>query len=257
MVKYDKKAAQDIEVSYQTPEVINQRMQTLQAMSLRAGERVLDAGCGTGLLIQGMVSAVGENGQIVGIDFSDDMLDVARERFARTDSVNLQQASVTDLPLDSGSFDAASCTQTLLYVDDVEKAISELYRVLKPGGRIAVLETDWRGLVLNSEDDSISNRVIDAWDKGVANPNLPVKLNALLQKQGFTAISTKAIPLVNTSYSRSSFSAMMLQFFAEMAVKQGVLDKEASVAWLNQFPGLDAQQAYFFCINRFLFTAVK
>ncbi len=257
MVKYDKKAAQDIEVSYQTPEVINQRMQTLQAMSLRAGERVLDAGCGTGLLIQGMVSAVGENGQIVGIDFSDDMLDVARERFARTDSVNLQQASVTDLPLDSGSFDAASCTQTLLYVDDVEKAISELYRVLKPGGRIAVLETDWRGLVLNSEDDSISNRVIDAWDKGVANPNLPVKLNALLQKQGFTAIGTKAIPLVNTSYSRSSFSAMMLQFFAEMAVKQGVFDKEASVAWLNQFPGLDAQQAYFFCINRFLFTAVK
>ncbi len=96
MVKYDKKAAQDIEVSYQTPEVINQRMQTLQAMSLRAGGRVLDAGCGTGLLIQGMVSAVGENGQIVGIDFSDDMLDVARERFARTDSVKLQQASVTD-----------------------------------------------------------------------------------------------------------------------------------------------------------------
>jgi len=257
MVKYDKKAAQNIEISYQTPEVINQRMQTLEAMALRAGERVLDAGCGTGLLIQGMVSAVGDKGQIVGIDFSNDMLDVARNRFESIDRVNLQQASVTDLPLEAESFDATSCTQTLLYVDDVEKAISELYRVLKPGGRIAVLETDWRGLVLNSEDDSISNRVIDAWDKGVASPNLPVKLTSMLQKQGFTAIGTKAIPLVNTSYSPSSFSAMMLEFFAEMAVKQGVFDKEASVTWLNQFPGLDTRQAYFFCINRFLFTAVK
>jgi len=257
MVKYDRKAAQAIEISYQTPEVINQRMQTLSAMSLRSGERVLDAGCGTGLLIQGMVSAVGENGQIVGIDFSNDMLDVARERFQSIDRVSLQQASVTDLPLESESFDAASCTQTLLYVDDVEKAISELYRVLKPGGRIAVLETDWRGLVLNSEDDAISNRVIDAWDNGVASPNLPVKLTLMLQKQGFTAISTKAIPLLNTSYSPTSFSAMMLEFFAEMAVKQGVFDKPGSIEWLNQFPRLEMQQAYFFCINRFLFTAVK
>ena len=257
MVKYDKKAAQNIEVSYQTPEIINQRMQTLQAMALRAGERVLDAGCGTGLLLQGMVSAVGETGQIVGIDFSNDMLDVARERFASNSSVTLQQGSVTELPLDSESFDAASCTQTLLYVDDVEKAISELYRVLKPGGRVAVLETDWRGLVLNSEDDAVSSRVIDAWDKGVASPNLPVKLIPMLQKQGFTAIGAQAIPLVNTSYTPSSFSAMMLKFFAEMAVKQDVFDEQASEAWMAQFPGLESQQAYFFSVNRFLFTAVK
>ena len=120
-----------------------------------------------------------------------------------------------------------------------------------------MLETDWRGLVLNSENDTISNRVIDAWDKGVASPNLPVKLTAMLQRQGFSAIRTTAIPLVNTSYSSTSFSAMMLQFFAEMAVKQGVFDQQSSNEWLSQFPVLDDQQRYFFCINRFLFTAVK
>lgn len=226
-------------------------------MALCAGDCVVDAGCGTGLLIQGMLSVIGDSGKIVGIDFSDDMLDVARDRFEAVDNVALRQGSVTDLPLDSDSFDAASCTQTLLYVDDVEKAVNELYRVLKPGGRIAILETDWRGIVLNSEDRTLSERIIDAWDKAVSSPNLPVKLIPLLKNQGFSAIRTKAIPLVNTSYSSSNFSAMMLKFFARSAVKQGVIDKQESEIWLKQFPALNAHQAFFFCVNRFLFTAVK
>ncbi len=257
MVRYDAKAAQDIELSYQTPEIINQRIKTLEAMALRAGDRIVDAGCGTGLLIQGMVSIVGDSGQIVGIDFSNDMLDIARSRFEAVDNVTLQQGSIADLPLDSDSFNAASCTQTLLYVDDVEKAVSELYRVLKPGGRIAILETDWRGLILHSDDNTLTERIITAWDKAVSSPNLPVKLTPLLKSQGFSAIKAKAIPIVNTSYSSSNFSAMMLDFFAKSAVKQGVIDKQQSENWLNQFPALNVQQAFFFCVNRFLFTAVK
>ncbi len=257
MVKYDARAAQEIELSYQTPEIINQRLKTLEAMALQAGDRVVDAGCGTGLLIQDMASVIGDSGQIVGIDFSDDMLNLARDRFKAVDTVTLRQGSVTDLPLDTNSFDAASCTQTLLYVDDVEKAVSELYRVLKPGGRIAILETDWRGIVLNSKDNALSDRIIGAWDKAVSSPNLPVKLRPFLKNQGFSAIATKAIPLVNTSYSSSNFSAMMLEYFARVALKQDVINKKESEVWLNQFPALNARQAFFFCVNRFLFTAVK
>jgi ubiquinone/menaquinone biosynthesis C-methylase UbiE len=59
--------------------------------------------------------------------------------------VHLQQGSVEALPFEDASFDALSCTQTLLYVDNLDRALQEFYRVLKPGGRIAVLETDWSG----------------------------------------------------------------------------------------------------------------
>ena len=74
MVIYDKKAAQNIELSYQTPEIVRQRIQTIEALALRASEQVLDAGCGTGLLVHAMSSMIGSQGRLVGVDFSHDML---------------------------------------------------------------------------------------------------------------------------------------------------------------------------------------
>lgn len=257
MVTYDKKAAQDIELSYQTPEIVRQRIQTLEALALRAGESVLDAGCGTGLLIQGMSSTIGVDGRIVGIDFSDDMLELARNRCDGIDNIELRQGSITQLPFEDNSFDAVSCIQTLLYVDEVETALSELYRVLKPGGRVAVLETDWRGLLLNSPDQVMTRKMLDAWDTAVSSPNLPMKLIPMLKQQKFNAIKTEAIPLLSTSYSESNFSVSMLKFFSVYAVGNNAVTAEEARLWISQISEQAKTDDFFSCINRFLFTAVK
>jgi ubiquinone/menaquinone biosynthesis C-methylase UbiE len=257
MVIYDKKAAQDIERSYQTPEIVRQRIHTLEALALRAGEQVLDAGCGTGLLVQGMSSTIGSQGRITGVDLSNDMLDVARNRCSKLDNIELQQGSVTELDFADNSFDAASCIQTLLYVDDVETALSELYRVLKPGGRIAILETDWRGVVLSSPDNVMTRKILGAWDATVSSPNLPVKLTPLLKKLNFGAVKTTAIPILNTSYSDANFSSSMLENFSDCAVKHAIITKNEAERWMTEIQHLAKNEAYFFCVNRFLFTAVK
>ena len=257
MITYDRKAAQNIERSYQTPEIIRQRLQTLSAMALRAGERVLDAGCGTGLLVETIAGIVGTSGSVVGIDCSNDMLDIARGRCADIAQVKLQLGSVIQLEQASDSFDAASCTQTLLYIDDVEAVLRELHRILKPGGRIAILETDWRGLVLNSADDEMTVKILKAWDHAVPSPNLPVKLTPLLRALNFSAIKVEAIPVLNTSYTADNFSASMLKYFADNAVRQNVISRAESKQWLQNLVELEQQDAYFFCVNRFLVTAVK
>jgi arsenite methyltransferase len=257
MVTYDKKAAQDIELSYQTPEIVRQRIQTLEALALRAGEHVLDAGCGTGLLIQGMSSTIGSEGRIVGIDFSDDMLELARHRCEGIDNIELHQGSVTQLPFEDNSFDAVSCIQTLLYVDEVETALSEFYRVLKPGGRVAIIETDWRGTVLNSLDHTMTRKILDAWDAAVSSPNLPVKLIPMLKNLKFNAIKTEAIPVINTSYSKVNFSSGMLKYFSTYAVKNNAVTAEEAELWITQIRDLAKTDNFFFCVNRFLFTAVK
>ncbi len=174
--KFDKQAAANIDRSYQTPEIVNQRLRTLAGLALVRGESVLDAGCGTGLLLEQEALAVGTQGRVEGVDYSDDMLAQARLRCADMPQVGFHQGSVETLPFDDASFDALSCTQCLLYVDDLDRALAEFYRVLKPGGRIAVLETDWTGAILNSRDQSLTRRIFDAWDLACKNPNLPKRL---------------------------------------------------------------------------------
>ena len=80
MLKYDKTAAQNIERSYSTPDIVRQRLQTLKALALNTGEYVIDVGCGTGFLISEMAAMVGDTGRLTGIDFSQDMLDIAIQR---------------------------------------------------------------------------------------------------------------------------------------------------------------------------------
>jgi len=257
METYDKKAAELIERSYQTPEIVNQRLRTLAALALASGESVLDAGCGTGLLLELEALAVGPEGRAEGVDFSDDMLAHARTRCGGLEQVNLQQGSVENLPFEDASFDALSCTQTLLYVKDMDKALNEFYRLLKPRARIAIIETDWSGAIINSEDQEVTRKILDAWGRAVINPNLPRRLRPVLRQVGFSASRVEAIPVLNASYSKSSFSANMLLNFAGTAHKQGAISEAESDAWLEGIERLIQKDEYFFCVNRFLFTAVK
>ena len=257
MVTYDRQAAQDTERSYRTPEIFQQRSRTLDALALQAGEQVLDAGCGTGLLLEQMAISVGDSGQVVGVDYSPDMLDMARQRCQDLDNVELHQGSVEQLDFEQDSFDLVSCIQTLLYVARVETALGEIHRVLKPHGRVGIMETDWRGVVFNSLDESLTRRILDAWDNAVESPNLPARLGGLLRQLNFSAIRVEAIPILNTSDSGNNFSSLMFKGFIKNALKQGAITQQESEQWQQQVRELVHQNAYFFCVNRFLFTAVK
>ena len=257
MEKYDRAAAAFLERAYQAPEIIHQRMRTLAALSLIAGERVLDAGCGTGLLLEQQANAVGAAGYAAGIDYSEDMLEVARRRCAGLDQVELRQGSVESLDFDEGAFDAVSCTQTLLYVADLDAALAELRRVLKPGGRLAIVETDWRGAVFNHPQLDVTRRMFDALDHSRPNPRLARQLRPLLKALGFASVRVEAIPLLNAGYSGNSFSSGMMENMVETACRHGYIDDAEASAWRQACDELISADRYFFCVNRFLYAAIK
>lgn len=254
---YDDKAAQRIERSYQTPEIVNQRLRTLAALALVRGESVLDAGCGTGLLLEQEARTVASEGRAEGVDFSDAMLAHAHRRCDGLEQVSLQQGSIETLPFEDASFDAVSCTQTLLYVEDMDRALREIHRVLKPRGRIVIIETDWRSAILNSPEPEITRKIFDAWDLAVANSNLPRRLGPILRRIGFGALRVEAIPVLNASYSEHSFSAGMLENFSNSAIKQNLITAEDAQSWRGGIEALIELEEYFFCVNRFLFSAIK
>jgi len=257
LLKYDKAAAQNIERSYNTPDIARQRLQTLKALALNPGEHVVDVGCGTGFLISEMAAMVGEEGRLTGIDFSQDMLDVAIERCKALPQVQLQQGSAVDLPLDDAIFDAATCTQTLLYVPDVDKSIAELARVLKIGGRLAVVETDWNAAIVNSSDPEMTQKIFQSFQKPIPNANLPVKLSPMLRAQGFGAINIEAIQIINTGNTSANFSRSTIKWASDMAVLEKDISRKEGDAWVADIEAKAKVGEYFFSVNRFLFSAVK
>lgn len=101
------------------------------------GQLILDCACGTGTLTCMLRPLVGEEGKVVGIDFSSEMLALAEEKCPRAEYV---EGSILDLPFPDNTFHAAIMGFALRNLVDQNKAIQEMVRVVKPGGRVVILE---------------------------------------------------------------------------------------------------------------------
>jgi demethylmenaquinone methyltransferase/2-methoxy-6-polyprenyl-1,4-benzoquinol methylase len=109
---------------------------------VRAGDTVLDACCGTGDLA---IADARAGGQVTGLDFSEAMLDRARRKAPELEWI---AGDLLALPFEDASFDAVTVGFGVRNVDDLERALGELRRVLRPGGRLGILEiTRPRGLL--------------------------------------------------------------------------------------------------------------
>lgn len=112
----------------------------LHTASIRSGERVLDLACGTGELERRLVEAV-PGATVVGVDISPAMIDRARSKLDGTPGVRFEWADVHRLPFEEDAFDVAICANSFHYFTHPEQVLEEAARVVRPGGRLVVL--DW------------------------------------------------------------------------------------------------------------------
>jgi ubiquinone/menaquinone biosynthesis C-methylase UbiE len=118
------------------------RKQAIEALRARPGDTVLDLACGTGLNFPYIVERIGPEGRTLGVDFTRPMLKRAQRRVTRNrwHGVTLVEGDATNLPLANESCDAVLCSYAMAIIPDYRKAIEEAVRVLKPGGRLVLLE---------------------------------------------------------------------------------------------------------------------
>lgn len=170
------------------------RRLTVEAV-VQPGDRVLDACCGTGDL---GLAAEREGGIVTGLDFSARMLERARRK---SDSILWVEGDLLALPFDDASFDTATIGFGVRNVSDLEAALAELHRVLRPGGRLAILEITRPRGILKPFFSLWFDRVVPLLGKvlpgGKAYTYLPAsvrrfpgaeELEALLEAHGFERV---------------------------------------------------------------------
>lgn len=109
----------------------------MAALAPRAGERILDIGCGSGQISLELAGLVGSGGKVVGIDLSAPLLELARRRAAGLDRLSFVRGDAQVFPFEAKSFDAAFSRFGVMFFDDPDAAFRNIGRALRPGGRLA------------------------------------------------------------------------------------------------------------------------
>jgi demethylmenaquinone methyltransferase/2-methoxy-6-polyprenyl-1,4-benzoquinol methylase len=119
------------------------RRLAVKRSELKEGGTGLDVCCGTGMLTMEQARAAGPAGRIIGLDFSENMIAVARQNirdFEFKDSIQFIQGDAMDLPFENNAFDCVTVGWGLRNVPDILKTVQEMARVVKPGGKVISLD---------------------------------------------------------------------------------------------------------------------
>jgi len=186
-------------------------------LGLTSGQRLLDVGCGLGEAALVLAEDLGDRGAVVGIDASEQMLGVARIN-ARSAPCPVRftvgDACALDEPDDS--FDAARSERTLQWLADPAAAVAEMVRVVRPGGRISLIDTDWSTFTIDVGDDVLAALVHDAMRTERHRPsNIGRRLHDLVRAAGCIPLARTEATQTWTSWDPDQSSAPLGCFSME------------------------------------------
>ena len=233
--------AERIELRGRNADEVATRAAYLDLLGIRLGERVLEVGCGSGVVLREVARRVGASGRAVGLDNSAAFLRVARELAERegvAEQIELREGDARAMPLPDGEFDAALAATTLAHVPEGERAIPEMARVVRPGGQVAVLERDLDSFIVTHPDRELTRRIVHAGcDYATVDGLLARRVPGLLSMAGLEAIQVRAFTTLERN--PDSYYGALCRRRADDALRAGVISEEEARRWLEQ---LEAEQ---------------
>lgn len=260
MLHYDAKAVARLEKTYSSPQIRDQRRRLRSILSARQGEAGLDVGCGVAYLACELAKEVAPGGHIAAIDNSPEAAEASTARVAKeglAGLVDVRVGDATNLEYPDETFDFVVSAQVYCYVPNVARAVSEAARVLRKGGRLVILDSDWDMCVWESKDYSLTRRIIAARSAfQFAHAHLPRKLHRLIRAAGLTLAGAQSFSIIETRYDPNSFSVGIIESMCDGASKQGIAAEEID-RWGADLQSRTSEGEWFFCLSRFVFVATK
>lgn len=232
----DKKArehAARLELRARADDEVAVRDEYVRLLGVAPGERVLDVGCGSGAVTRTLAQRVAPGGRAVGVDTSPALLKVARELAEEAGLggvMELKEGDCRALPFPDASFDAVLAATTLAHVPQAERALSEMVRVTRPGGRVAVFDLDGDMFLIAHPDRELTRRIIAAYsDQALVNGWLVRRLPGLFSDLGVVNVRTRGfMPLEPEGYYAS-----LAERAAEIASQAGAVSSDERGRWLD------------------------
>ena len=250
---FDEGLAKQLDAIYRTRDVLRRRGLVHEALDAQPGERILDVGCGPGFYVAELAERVGETGAVIGVDFSAPMLAVAERRCAELPQAEFREGDATDLPVEDGAFDAVVSVQVLEYVADVEAALGEIRRALRPGGRVVLWDVDWATFSMHARDRERSERVLKAWDMHLVDPTLPSTLAPRLRAAGFEDVRVEAHAFATAELTNEAYGGSLIGLIEQFVAVSG--HEEDARAWGAEQRELGEAGEFYSAVVQLCFTA--
>lgn len=229
-----------LERVFDTPAIRELLARTTELLQLRAGQSILEVGCGVGVILPYWAERVGPAGRVVAIDHAESFVTEARDRVARlglTDVITVELADAYALPYRDDSFDAAHCERVLMHLADPTAALREMHRVVRPGGRVVVAEPDWRMIPFDHPDPDAMAALYAQKLKQFRQPEVGRTLYRRFGECGL--IDRQIVPMVSpiTDVSLLRTYGLELEKYIDDVVAGGVISRERAenaIAYLER-----------------------
>ncbi|MCU9839024.1 methyltransferase domain-containing protein [Ruegeria sp. WL0004] len=249
---YDAEMSRKQEALAATPDMQAQRRVILDHLALKPGEAVLDIGSGNGIMARDMLGIVGRSGSVTGLDAAEPMIAMARAlcpggKFVRGDAC--------ELPFDDCSFDAVTAAQLLCFLPDPDAALREMRRVLRPDGRLVILDTDWGSLVWNARDPDLMAKAMRIYIRPYADAYLPRTLSRRLRAAGFAVTVRETLTVLNWTPGPDNYAQLTASFMESITAAAADFSDEDWRCWQEDQKAVAEAGDYMFSLNRYIFDA--
>ncbi len=225
----------------------------LAPLQLRPGSRVLDYGCGPGFVTAGMVEIVGPAGHAYGVDLNARFVSDASNRNSGSDNISFHLVDDDRIPLDDASVDRLLCKNVLEYVADVQRTLAEFRRVLEPGGRFLLIDSDWGFVVVEPWGRERTRRFFEAAVLAFKEPEIGRQLRAQVIGAGFDDVDVRVQAGVDTEGG----SLLVLHNMASYARAFDAIAADEADAMLAEAQAAIDADRYLFCLPQFLVTGLR
>jgi len=218
------------------PEFQQYKTTILEMMKPQPGSITADLGCGLGFDVRRLARLVGSEGRSIGVDASLTLIESARAASEGFPAVEFIQGDIQSLPFASGFLHSCKVDRTLQHVERPDAALSEIFRTVRPGGRVVCAEPDWgtfaiKASSLGNAEHPVAQQVAQLWSQDIRTPRIGRDLRKLLEETGFVDLQVRETVLSTPTFESSDVVFDITQSALRLAARSG---SNEPLAWLAE-----------------------